>query len=489
MSEQPIILMHRRGGMLVPHGPMDDELVRSFPANVPLRVRLTAPRNPRSLRYYFALLSLVRENLPEPAPSVEVLHEAIKVLLGYTITVKTARGDIVLPGSVAFDRMEEPEFHKYLEAFKQLVVTRIIPGLDMPAFEKAAREMLGDPIEPTRRRAIRDETKPGPDESPERYDTPPPPDDDEDEDDGPPENGADPFGFGADEDEGDDSGPFDPDAGADAAEIALTRAEAFDQAPTNVDDVIRVLAERAARQGRPRELPPGLTNSEGLYWLNAYDAVMAARSPPAASASEPDDDSGPPTNARPEQPSGQEPAGLAPGETVDPETGEVTEIGDPPVTVGVTAEVTPPPPDDDADAEGLAGVSAAQDRAELDSGVEAVQNCTTWPALKALYRARLESDWYAECEAEGRRMYRSAVWDRWEELTQDGPAGRTSPVQQDYDAMWLWLEFGAKTKDEIDAAWPTFWRHAAYTRASSDDQTAIAGLMIERQKAMVKGKR
>src|ERR1700733_12302202 len=139
MSEEAPILMYRRGGMLAPHGPTDDEIIRGFDAGRPLRVRITQARNPRATRFYFAMLSLVRENLPEPAPSVQVLHEAVKVMLGITLTVKTPRGDIVLPGSISFAAMSEPAFHDYLEAFKHLLVTRIIPGVDIPAFEKQAR--------------------------------------------------------------------------------------------------------------------------------------------------------------------------------------------------------------------------------------------------------------------------------------------------------------------------------------------------------------
>ena len=142
-SERPPILMHRRGHMLVPHAPLDEAALDGFDATATLRVEIRQARNVKRHRLYWAMLALIRDNMDAPV-AVETLHEAVKVMLGLTITVQLKSGPIVIPGSIAFHTMKEPAFRKFLEDFKQLVTTRIIPGINKAAFERQALEMLGE---------------------------------------------------------------------------------------------------------------------------------------------------------------------------------------------------------------------------------------------------------------------------------------------------------------------------------------------------------
>ena len=142
MSEKPAIYVHRSGDRLLPEAPLDAELLRDYDAMKRLKCVLTMPRNVDRLRYYFACLTLIMENMDNP-PSRKSLHDAIKVRLGFTETIRGVGGPIILPASVAFDRMSEVEFKDFLAAFKRLLVEAIIPGISRPAFEKAAMEMLG----------------------------------------------------------------------------------------------------------------------------------------------------------------------------------------------------------------------------------------------------------------------------------------------------------------------------------------------------------
>lgn len=144
MNERAPLLMHRRGASLIPHGPMDAEALLGFDAGKPLRVRITQPRNIGRHRLYWAMVQLIRENMDKPPPA-DTLHEAIKVMLGLTQTVRLKDGTVVtLPGSIAFDTMDEPGFRSFLEDFKTLVRERIIPGMGKREFETAALEMMGD---------------------------------------------------------------------------------------------------------------------------------------------------------------------------------------------------------------------------------------------------------------------------------------------------------------------------------------------------------
>jgi hypothetical protein len=145
MSERPPILVQRRGEFLVPCGPTDGERIRDLPAGKALRIEVRQPRrsNPQ-LRLYWAMLSLVCDNLAEPLP-VEALHAWIKMRLGYVNEIKLRTGEIVqVPGSIAFDKMDHATFTGFMTAAKELIVHKIIPGLNSAALEREAREMLGE---------------------------------------------------------------------------------------------------------------------------------------------------------------------------------------------------------------------------------------------------------------------------------------------------------------------------------------------------------
>lgn len=147
-DERPPILMFRRGTFLMPVSPADCAYVQDYPAGKQLRVRITQPRNVKANRLYWAMLQLVRDNLDNP-PSIESLHAAVKMRLGYTVPIKTRLGIIEVPGSIAFDKMDEATFRDFLERFKDFIRAEVIPGLHSDAFEREALEMLGETAKET----------------------------------------------------------------------------------------------------------------------------------------------------------------------------------------------------------------------------------------------------------------------------------------------------------------------------------------------------
>lgn len=142
-DEKPPIFMYRRGTMLHPQGALDSETVMNLPAGKPLRVRITNPRNVPQHRLYWAMLALVCDNLDQPLQP-EALHAWIKIRLGYSITIPTKSGVEVVPGSIAFDKMGQPEFQAFFRQAVDLVAGQIIPGISKPKLEAEARAMLGE---------------------------------------------------------------------------------------------------------------------------------------------------------------------------------------------------------------------------------------------------------------------------------------------------------------------------------------------------------
>lgn len=148
MTDDAPILMRREFGKLVPKTDLDVAALHEFPMGKALRVRVTQPRNVGRLRLYWALLKKVHENMPNPPP-LKTLHNAVKVRMGFATPIRFSDGtEAMVPDSIAFDNMEEPQFVEFFERFKTFLCTVVIPGLNSEALEREARLMLGEPTTP-----------------------------------------------------------------------------------------------------------------------------------------------------------------------------------------------------------------------------------------------------------------------------------------------------------------------------------------------------
>jgi hypothetical protein len=448
MSENQPILVHRRGDTLIPHGPMDAEAIRAFDAGQPLRIEIKQPRNVNQMRLYFAMLALIRDNLPEPAPSVETLHAATKVMTGYTLTVHTARGDVVVPGSIAFNAMSQSEWRTFLDDFMKLVRTRIIPGMSNPAFEKAAREMMGEPIEEhhvTKRKTAKS--------------------DNPFEDDEGAETGDDPFA-GSEEPETVEAAPEPLDSPHDGglADIVDTETGEVVEADPNVLGVIDRMGEQRGRAGAEREPPPGLSEVEASAWFAAFD--KGARERKAR-----------PTSTEPAPSAGQKRASSASATPASTPSAEATSSPTSPVEPSGSGEVEEPIADDIETIVGTAHLSDA-----LENAIGEVAESGSFLAMKQIGKTLSLTDAWKTCEPEGKRMVFAAMWERYEELVTDGK--EDGNVTVDLTLMRIWLEHGANTPVEIDARWKVFWRSSVFKDANADAKQLITEIMTTRKKEL-----
>lgn len=138
------LLMARRGPYLAPWGPMDAGGVEVLPHGKPLKVKVTRARSVPQHRLYWSMLNLVADNMDTPV-TADALHEWIKLRCGVSIMIPLRSGKIdVVPGSIAFDKMEQTEFQQFFDKAKTLIVEHLIPGLGIAALESEARLMLGE---------------------------------------------------------------------------------------------------------------------------------------------------------------------------------------------------------------------------------------------------------------------------------------------------------------------------------------------------------
>lgn len=141
MSDEPPLMMVRRGSFLAPYTPFDSELLEGFPGAAQLRVRITRPRSVQHNRLYWAMLNKVCQNLDNVAP--KTLHKVVKVRCGYSTVVPTKSGPIVVDDSIAFDAMTQTEFNEFFERAARFVCEQVLPGLRSADLKREVEQMLG----------------------------------------------------------------------------------------------------------------------------------------------------------------------------------------------------------------------------------------------------------------------------------------------------------------------------------------------------------
>ena len=114
-NEAPPLYCLRYGDKLVGEMEMDREAIAQFKAGDRIKVTLHTGRSPSRLRFYWQMLGkLVAAT--DCAPNAEALHSVVKLELGYATPILLPNGlKVLVPGSIAFDRMTEQEFSNFLE--------------------------------------------------------------------------------------------------------------------------------------------------------------------------------------------------------------------------------------------------------------------------------------------------------------------------------------------------------------------------------------
>lgn len=113
-SEKAPIFMVRRGNTLHPEMRLDVDAIHAISEGQRVKVEITEPRNLDRLRLYWRMLSYVRD-ATECAPTSEHLHSAIKLELGYGTPVRLRGLTVLVPASIAFDKMDETEFRGFFD--------------------------------------------------------------------------------------------------------------------------------------------------------------------------------------------------------------------------------------------------------------------------------------------------------------------------------------------------------------------------------------
>lgn len=132
-------------GALRPADADAEAILRSISMGECVEVTVKRKRNPKHHRKLMALLNIVVENTDGRWPNIDALKEDLKMATGlFEKRVSISGKTYFIPKSISFASMDQAEFTKWYDQALDVIVTRIIPGLDRADLENEVLSMIGN---------------------------------------------------------------------------------------------------------------------------------------------------------------------------------------------------------------------------------------------------------------------------------------------------------------------------------------------------------
>ena len=136
MKDRRPIRAMRIGDTLAAYSAEDRAAFLALKAGVPVEITIKQRRSLPQLQAYWSMLSRV-VGATDAFASADHLHEALKMDLGYFRPMKLLSGEMVLvPDSVAFNKMTAPAFREYFAKAEKLIAEKF--GIDPQDLREAA---------------------------------------------------------------------------------------------------------------------------------------------------------------------------------------------------------------------------------------------------------------------------------------------------------------------------------------------------------------
>jgi len=138
-------LARKSFGSLRPVDAHGDQVLAKLAADDIVTVEVKKPRNVRHHRLYWALLSIVHDNIDhERYPTVEDLSAAVKIAAGIRTRIELPSGEVgFIPGSIAFHKMSQVEFSAFYDRVCDLVAAHFLPGVNTDDLRHEVEAMIG----------------------------------------------------------------------------------------------------------------------------------------------------------------------------------------------------------------------------------------------------------------------------------------------------------------------------------------------------------
>ena len=122
----PKLVLRKHLGSLRPADEQSEDWLRKIANGECIMVEARKSRNIQHHRKLFALLKLVVENIDQPI-TVDMLLGIIKLRTGYCDVIQTAKGDVALPKSIAFESMDQTQFSEFYDKAIGFIIQEILP--------------------------------------------------------------------------------------------------------------------------------------------------------------------------------------------------------------------------------------------------------------------------------------------------------------------------------------------------------------------------
>jgi hypothetical protein len=140
MSHQ--LFLRRVMGSLRAADAASEELLAGLPEGVDLKAAITIPRKAWKHRKFFALCAVVQPH-QSTYPTIDTFRKALTCALGFSDTFKLPDGrTILMPQSIAFDKMDDAEFDALFDRAVQFICERIIPAANSRDLEREVGEIM-----------------------------------------------------------------------------------------------------------------------------------------------------------------------------------------------------------------------------------------------------------------------------------------------------------------------------------------------------------
>lgn len=117
-------------------------ILRGIPLGASVQVEITRPRSIARHRFFWAMASAIAQAIPGNL-TAENIVEILKIETGHCTIVRGKRDTYRLPKSIAFHKMEEPEFQAFMDRCIQFICSTWLPHLKPSGLRNEIEQMVG----------------------------------------------------------------------------------------------------------------------------------------------------------------------------------------------------------------------------------------------------------------------------------------------------------------------------------------------------------
>lgn len=138
-------LAQKHLGSLRPADEAGEAALRAIGQGELVFVEIKKSRNIKHHRMFWALMSLVHQNMDaERYPTVEDLVAAVKIAAGHRTRIELPNGIVgFIPKSIAFHKMDQTAFSEFYDSVCDLIAKHFMPGVTSAELKNEVALMIG----------------------------------------------------------------------------------------------------------------------------------------------------------------------------------------------------------------------------------------------------------------------------------------------------------------------------------------------------------